>query len=139
MSFGYGIGDLVAVGTLAWKVYKSCKDAPGDFKNISQEVSALHLVIKEFEETLSDQAFSNPQQEQLKVVGDGCCSTLQDLQKLIEKYDRLGTKSRRAWDRMGWGVQPIPELRSRLTSNTVLLTAFIRYLHLYLDFPGQSR
>ena len=126
MSFGYGIGDLITVGTLAWTVYKSCKDAPESFRNIAQEVSTLHLVIKEFGETLSDQTLSTTQQTHLKVAGDGCHSTLKDLQKLIEKYERLGTKSKRTWDRIGWGAQPIADLRSRLVSNTVLLTAFIR-------------
>ena len=25
MSFGFGVGDFLAVGNLAWKVYRSCK------------------------------------------------------------------------------------------------------------------
>ena len=52
---------------------------------------------------------------------------LKDLQALVLKYEGLGTQSKRTWDRLKWGSKDITELRSRLTSNTVLLTAFIRF------------
>jgi hypothetical protein len=53
MSFGYSVGDFIAVGTLAWNVYKLCKAAPVSFGNISMEVPSLHVVIKEAEKTVS--------------------------------------------------------------------------------------
>jgi hypothetical protein len=60
MSFGFSVGDFVTVLGLAWRVYKSCKDASDDFKNISNDVAGLHIVlletkdfITENEETLS--------------------------------------------------------------------------------------
>jgi hypothetical protein len=55
MSFGFSIGDFVAVGNLAWQVWKSCKDAPESFRNVSQEVLSLHAVLKEIEELLEGQ------------------------------------------------------------------------------------
>ena len=58
MSFGYGVGDFIALGTLAWSVYKSCKGAPEAFENISWEVLSLHAVLKEAEETVFAQLLS---------------------------------------------------------------------------------
>ena len=131
MSFGYGVGDFIAVGTLAWNVYKSCKEAPESFGNISSEVLSLRAVLKEAEETVFAQPLSPTKQERLKAVGDGCYRVLKDLDDLCQKYQSLGTRSKlRIRDRMRWGSEDIPELRARLTLNTGLLTAWIRYVHL---------
>ena len=128
MSFGYGVGDVVAVGLIAWNVYKACRDAPGSFKNISQEVLSLHAVLKEVEECLTGQSLSTSRQSRLKVVTDGCGSILQELQALVDKYRTLDTRSRRTLDRVGFASEDIADLRSRLISNTGLLTAYLGYV-----------
>ena len=138
MSFGYGVGDVIAVGHLAWTAYKGCRDAPGSFKNISQEVLSLHAVLKEVEECLSGQSLSISRQSRLKVVTDGCGSVLRDLQALVDKYRTLDTKSKRTWDRVGFASENTSELRSRLTANTGLLTAYLGYV-LYLIASRQQR
>lgn len=126
MSFGYSIGDLALLGHFAWKIYKACKDAPESFKNVSQEVSSLHLVLKELEETFLDATWSLAQQSRLEIVGNGCRAVLEDLQCILDRYNSLGTKTKLTWDRLGWGSQDIAGLRSRLISNTVLLTSFVK-------------
>ncbi|MCJ1263552.1 hypothetical protein MMC22_003422 [Lobaria immixta] len=125
MSFGYSVSDFVAAGQLAWKIYKVCKDAPENFKNIAQEVLSLHAVLKELEETYPDANFSAAQQSRLRIVGDGCRAVLEDLQGLVDRYNSLGTSTKRTWDRLAWGSEDIAELRSRLISNTGLLTTLI--------------
>ena len=47
MSFGYSVGDIMAVSRLALKVYTAYKDAPNDYRNISDEVKSLHIIIEE--------------------------------------------------------------------------------------------
>jgi hypothetical protein len=127
MNFGYSVGDFIAVGTLAWKIYKSCRAAPESFGNIHLEVLSLHAMLKEAEETVFVHPLSPTQQERLKVVGDGCYSVLEDLQALIQRYESLGTQSKRTWDRIRWGAEPVAELRARLTVHIGLLnTAYIR-------------
>ena len=130
MGFGYSVGDFVVIGQLAWRIYKVCKDAPESFKNIAQEVLSLHAVLKELEETYSDANFSAAQQSRLRIVGDGCRAVLEDLQGLVDRYNSLGTSTKRTWDRLAWGSEDIAELRSRLISNTGLLTTFIKYVHI---------
>jgi hypothetical protein len=124
--YGFGVGDVIAVGTIAWNVYKSCRAAPESFSNISLEVLSLHAVLKEAEETVFKSPLPTESQERLTTVGDGCRGVLDDLQKLVDRYESLGTQSKRTWDRMKWGAQDIAEIRQRLISNTTMLTAFIR-------------
>ena len=126
MSFGFSVGDFAALGKLAWKIYKACKDAPDSFNNLSQEVSSLHLVLKEVEEAYSDSTLSASQKPRLKSVRDGCRAVLEDLQCSLDKYNSLATKSKRTWDRLGWGLMDIAELRLRLISNTVLLSTLVK-------------
>lgn len=126
MSFGYSIGDFVTTGQLAWKIYKSCKDAPESFGHIHTEVLSLHAVLKEVHEAFSQQTLSPSRQTSLKYVGDGCRDVLAELQALVEKYHSLGINSKLTWDRMKWGAEDIVGLRARLTSNVGLLTAFLR-------------
>jgi hypothetical protein len=91
MSFGYSVGDFIALGTLAWSVYQSCKGAPESFNNISLEVLSLHAVIKEAEETIFAQPLITTKQKRLKAVGDGCYHVLagsgQSLQEIPESGD----------------------------------------------------
>jgi hypothetical protein len=128
MSVGCSPGDFVSVSALAWTVYKSCKDAPESFSNISLEVLSLHAVLKEGDEVLTAQSFSLDRKSRLDTVLNGCSGVLEDLRTLVEKYESLGTQTRRTWDRMRWGLEDIAEMRSRLTSNVALLSAFIRYV-----------
>lgn len=94
---------------------------------MSLEVLSLHAVLKEVEETLSDYPLSQSKQASLEAITNGCQNVLQDLQSLVDRYRSLGSQTKRSWDRLRWHSNDIAELRARLTSNTVLLTAFIRY------------
>lgn len=132
MSFGYCVGDFVAVTQLAWTVYKSCRDAPESFNNISTGMPSLHAVLKEVEEIISEKPLSETRKQRLATISHSCNCVLEDLQALVKKYESLGSQSKRIWDRMRWGSNDIAELRARLTSNTVLLTAFMR---LAIDIP----
>lgn len=93
MSYGYAVGDVIAVSTLAWKLYRVCKDSSNDFKSISGEVASLHVLLKDLEENISDQSMNTSQQAQLGVIGGGCTEVLNELDDLRKKYKRLGTKS----------------------------------------------
>lgn len=126
MSFGFSVSDCAVLGKLAWKIYKACKDAAEGFKNISHEVLSLHAVLKELDETYSDVTLSATQQSRLETVGHGCRAVLEDLEGILDRYNSLGSKTKRTWDRLAWGSESIPDLRSRLISNTVLLTTFIK-------------
>ena len=124
MSFVVSVGDFVAMSSLCWNVYKVCKDSPAIDKELAGEVGALHTIIKETVELLSQQELDSQQKSKLELSSRGCHSVLQDLTKLLTKYDSLGTKSQRTFDRTGFGMEDINSIRTRLISNITLLDAF---------------
>ena len=132
MSFGYGIGDFLAVSKLAWDVYTAYKDAPGDFRNISDEIKSLHIIINRDKKKLQDKILNSDEQTELQEILQGCTNVLRDLDKLHIKYMSLesgrGSSSqaigRIKWS-LKWSQEDITELRARLTSNTMLLNTFI--------------
>lgn len=124
MSFGFGVGDFVAVGGLCWKIYKKCKDSPGNYAELSGEVSALFTVVKETEELLSQQGLTRDQQGRLTTCRQGCEAVLKDLDGLLSKYESLGSKSQKTFDRMGFGMEDMKDIRLRIISNVSMLDAF---------------
>jgi hypothetical protein len=137
MSFGFSISDFVTISAFAWKIYKSCKDSSDGFKSISSDVAGLHIVLKETEENLSEQNLDADQERRLNDLCAGCNGVLKDLDSLLERYNSLGTKSQRTWDRMKWGLEDISDMRERLTSNTAMLTAFNTALTRYVTSQFQ--
>ncbi|KAL8642606.1 MAG: hypothetical protein Q9226_008488 [Calogaya cf. arnoldii] len=101
MSFGFGVGDFVTVGTLAWKVYKNvykaAKDAPESFQKVHRDVLSLHAVLKEAGESIFDPPLSLQRQQRLHTIVDGCTSVLDDLQGLVNRYEEMGTQGKLTW------------------------------------------
>lgn len=126
MSFGFSVSDVIAISRLAWKLYVNCKDDLDRFRIISLEVLSLHAVLREFGHNLKGQTLQTSQQVGLERVIEGCQAVLKDLKRLVNKYESLGTRRKRMWNRVRWGSKDIGGLRSRLISNTALLTAFAR-------------
>lgn len=124
MSFGFGVGDFVAVGGLCWKVYKKCKDSNGNYAELSSEVSSLYAVIKETEELFSQQELTKAQQAKLVANRQSCEAVLKDLDELLTKYESLGTQSKRNLDRVGFGTKDMYGIRLRLISNVTMLDVF---------------
>ncbi|RPB18670.1 hypothetical protein L211DRAFT_831360 [Terfezia boudieri ATCC MYA-4762] len=128
MSFGFGIGDILAVSRLALDVYSAYKDAPEDFRNISHEIKSLHIIVDRHKDEFRDKTLNLDEERQLREILQGCANVLEDLDKLRIKYMSLGSaqgSSAQAIDRIKWSQENIVELRTRLTSNTTLLNTFI--------------
>lgn len=106
-----------------WRIGKTSAES---FRNISEEVLSLHVVLKESQENLLVPPPAPTREARLRVVLEGCTNVLNDLQTLVKKYEGLGSKSKVTWDRLKWGKENVTEIRARLTSNVALLTALIR-------------
>lgn len=128
MSYGYGVGDILGVSKLAWDVYISYKDAPEDFRNISDEIKSLHIIIDRYKDRFQDKTLTSDEEIQLREILQGCTNVLGDLDKLQIKYMSFGSaqsSSSQAIHRIRWGQENITQLRARLTSNITLLNTFI--------------
>ena len=102
------------------------KGSVESFRNISNEVLSLRAVLEESRETLLEPQLPPEREARLKVVLGGCKVVLEDLQTLVTKYERLGSKSKLTFDRVKSCNENITDIRDRLISNVGLLTALIR-------------
>ena len=109
-------------------MYRACKDAPDEFKSLSSEVLSLHAILKETEERRSELGLNEDQETGLAQLGKGCKDVLEDIESLIKRYHSLGTQTQRTWDRTGWGLEQISDLRDKLNSNVTMLSAFLAAL-----------
>ncbi|KAF7880334.1 uncharacterized protein EAF02_007180 [Botrytis sinoallii] len=131
MSFGFGIGDILAVIELAKKIRKDFADAPSQFKDISLEVRSLSIVLQDIEDELSLPDLNAKQKSELKEIIVGCRDVLEKLQQALSTYGEfksdsrgVGCKAKRIWKRFQWEPDDIKEFRSRVTTNVTFLNAF---------------
>ena len=95
-------------------------------------VRSLSNVVRDLEDRedeCPDRDLTNDQNADLEDFKLGCHNVLRELDKLLDKYCILCTKSsghktQKIWKKLKWEPDDIRELRSRLTSNIALLTAF---------------
>jgi len=66
MSFGFSIGDIIAVSTLAHKVRKQFIDAPEQFRAISDEVKSLLNVLRDLEDVLPERDLNESKESDLQ-------------------------------------------------------------------------
>lgn len=147
MSFGFSIGDFLAVIGLVNKIRKDFVGAPSQFKDISNvyvtaiderailiqlthRLRSLSIILNDAEVTVSEHEL-NPQEEtDFRDVLDGCQHTLGKLQHTVDKYivldsqqTSVGGKLKRAWKRLSVEPEDIRDLRSDVNVNIDLLAA----------------
>ncbi|KAH7417539.1 hypothetical protein BKA64DRAFT_658149 [Cadophora sp. MPI-SDFR-AT-0126] len=127
MSFGFGVGDFIAVGKLSIHLWRSIKDAFGEFVEISRELSSINIVIAD----LTDQAGSptsllnrrgSSRKEELFALRDNLMGTLEELQAVHQKYRNMG---RNAWLKVQLGEEGLMALRSSLSLHLGLINAYM--------------
>lgn len=123
MSFGYVIGDLLALGQSCFEVYKKCVNLD---RKVSDQVLALHSVAKKTKELLCQQNLNTEQKAMLTTYLDGCGNVLKDLDKYLIKYETLKRNSHRTSDRVGYLPHDMHDIQSRLISNVSKLDIFNR-------------
>ena len=127
MNFGWGVGDIIAISGLAVKVYAAYKDAPDDYRHISDEVKSLEIIINKAARHFEKNTLSSNSQQEGQEVLKGCQNVLEDLNTLIEKYHSLSSaNTSQVLKRVKLGTEDIATLRARLISNTGLLNGFIQ-------------
>ena len=123
--FGWGVGETATITTLAVKVYTAYKDAPDNYRHISNEVESLQILINRAVRHIEGPMLSDSDQAEGRNVLKGCQGILLDLNSLIEEYNSLAsTNPGQVFRRVEFGGEDIATLRSRLISNTVLLNGF---------------
>ena len=125
MSFGYGVGDCIQIGKLAWKVFVDFKAAPDIFHNLHSEVLSLHMVLERAQQTLCHAALPPDSQLELDNIINYCNSVLQSLDEVIIKYKRVGEKTKSLVDRIKLSNEDIGNIRQRLMASIMMFIMFI--------------
>jgi len=133
MSFGFAIGDFVALGKLAWGLYKQCKGASAEFAEICNEVLSIHTALRELEdEAQNEDSILNRagkgRQKELNNIVQNCTQILRQLESLVTRYRSLGTSQKKVWDRIKFGDEGIQVIRNQLVLHTSTLTLFLTSL-----------
>ncbi|KAJ6180200.1 hypothetical protein N7519_010661 [Penicillium mononematosum] len=131
MSFGFGVGDFLAVIKLSLEIRKAFVGAPAQFESISNEVRSLSLVLQDVDTDISAKELSSEQQTELNELLAGCHEVLAEVSRRIEDYTELSKTNdgkrniaKRAWKRLKWEPSDVQELRLRISTNIALLTAY---------------
>jgi hypothetical protein len=133
MSFGFSIGDFVAVGQLTWTVYRSCKGAPGEFQELSRELSSLHTILHELEdEAKSPSSLLNrrgtARKPELDILVNNLLEVLRQIEDIVKRYHNLGRYQKRTWDRVKFATEDLAALRAKLSFHVNSIELFIASL-----------
>ena len=159
MSFGFGVGDFLAVAKLANDIWQKLHDSVGQFADIRDEVKGYSSLLYSVSKTISNQYLAPEQAEGLDASARACRSVLEDLQKLVDKYRRLTNEAhgltanvRQKAKKLQWDQDDARDLRARITSTSTVLRGLCETIATDqqarkelcqwlspLDFPAQQR
>ncbi|KAF8460107.1 hypothetical protein BDZ91DRAFT_833254 [Kalaharituber pfeilii] len=136
MSFGFGVGDFLAVGQLAWKLYDQCyrvaRGAPQDFRTLVDDLRHMWAVMQSFAEELKDPTSiflqsGEERQCMLLEMLNRVRGILNQLQDIFEKHRNLGNSSRSGikgkWDKFKWSIdaKEVDSIRHKVSYRTFCL------------------
>jgi hypothetical protein len=130
MSFGYSVGDFVAIGNLTWTIYRACKDAPGEFQELARELGTLHTILHELEDeakrptSLLNRRGSSRKAE-LDTLLRNSSNVLKQIEDIVDRYHSLGRDQRRTWDRVKFATEDLVALRTKLSFHINGINLFI--------------
>ncbi|CAG8373201.1 unnamed protein product [Penicillium salamii] len=136
MSFGFGVGDFLAVLKLANTIRKQFKDAPSQFKSISDDVKLLSNVLRDIEDDDPNETLKDPQKDQLNDISRSCTGILSELHAIINKHQSLDKSAQpsikkvgdRVWKRFNWDQKEISDFRQRLSTNIDSFNLFLTHV-----------
>ncbi|KAL5118142.1 hypothetical protein ACEQ8H_003977 [Pleosporales sp. CAS-2024a] len=115
-------GDVLKVCEIAWRCYRNCRDCTGEYKTLTAESRALSLRLQDVADKY--EKIPDHKQQHFQDAYEPCIQVLQDLDKLLVRYNGLDTKTKRTWDRLTHDPDKLRALRERLTSSVTLLDSF---------------
>ena len=103
MSFGFSVGDFLAVLTLAAKTRKDFKGAPSQFKSISDDVRSLSIVIQDAHVNIDQ--MSDQQAASFAQILTTCKDLLTEVETMMDKWSVIskpekGKAVQRIWKRL---------------------------------------
>lgn len=149
MSFGFSVGDFLAVLHLANDLGGRFAQAPSEYKAIKEEyvlsfgslnhiltiygrIESLIFALNRIN-GLDEKELDNQQKDGVNQIIQSCDNVLQELDSRLQKFHILANDStpdwrgrmRQAWKRIRWNQAEINNFRSRIVSNISLLNLIL--------------
>ena len=137
MSFGFSVGDFLAVLQICKTVYSALQDGPEEYKELQGEMKSLRYAIQSLSDDAKDpnsllnRKGSGRKAELMDVIAN-CERTMREMRDLVEGHSSLseeggkqGGRVRRVWDSYRIGSADLDSLRGKLTFHTSTISMFL--------------
>ncbi|KAG8531404.1 uncharacterized protein KY384_003033 [Bacidia gigantensis] len=134
MSINWGVTDILAIAKLSWDLYHGCylvaRGAPDEFRMLVNELCSLQGVLRSLRDDISsDKSYldrlDENRKETLEKCLQSCVMTLQKLEKLTNKYRKLGIgDGPQFWTKFKWTTKQkeIAQIRNNIMVHTCNLS-----------------
>ena len=133
MSFGFSVGDFMALVQLTTRTYQGWKKACGEYTDITQELDNLKIILSRVGAEIQVPSSLLQHQDrdlgQLQALTSSCTEDVSQLETIVLKYQGLSKSRGNTWDRIRLGQQNLTGLRVKLGWH-------IATLGTYLDIVG---
>ena len=126
MALPFSIGDLVAVGELAFSLYNQCRGAAEDFQDCAELCNHVNLIIQGCRPDKPDSVLREQDGKTVSLLADSCTRTLKKFDKMLQRYDSLSSANHRVRDTLGFAYSrsELDKIRRRLNEQLLVITAF---------------
>lgn len=123
MSFGFSVGDFLAVIGLVTQLRKDFVDAPSQLRDLSAELKTFSILLQDTEVDLTANDLDSRQHEALEDTLSSAREFLEDLRKFIEKNKEIpkstGSKVKvnlkRIWKRLNFDQHEVSKFRHQIS------------------------
>lgn len=133
MSFGFSIGDIIAISKLVKGISEAIKDAPREYEEFRREMKSCSIVIDAVENearnphsALYRSENSNQRSRELATLCFHLQTSLRELQAIIESSGNIGNY----WTRLRLGSRNLVDLRAKIITHVSLINQFMTTLTL---------
>jgi hypothetical protein len=113
MSFGFSVGDFLAVGTLLFKIGATLRDSTGSsahYQELLLQIDSFEKLLKIVDCHIVSCQLPSSTERALKEHVSNCAQLLQKFYKVTEKFKRSlrqggsGKYAKDTWRKIGWGM-----------------------------------
>ena len=126
MSFGFSVGDFIAVGKLAYDLTEACKNASDDYKDLGDLCRAVSFAVEACRPNDPFTVLRKQNVETISILAADCESTLNRLQDLLISHRDMNT-IRNIGRKIGFvsAKQERSDIRARLQEHLSAINTFL--------------
>lgn len=91
MSFGFSVGDFIAVGKLAYDLVEACKNASAEYHELGELCRVVSIAVEACRPNDPFTVLRRQNAESIAILAADCLSTLRQLQDLLGSYQNMNS------------------------------------------------